>query len=490
MRALMRRAALLALAAAALAAPAAQAEYSIEDFDITFTGPKGETLTQAGAHPFAMTTSFNVHGEASPEGGFLLDEPIKDLLATQVAGFAGAPSAVPACSTTDFLTASNVRGNNAPGCPDSAAVGTVAVRLSNAQSVGVTFYAPVYSLEPAHGEAAKFGFYIADIPVTIGAGVRQAPPYQVIAGSTNTSQLVEAVGADFTLWGVPADPRHDPLRGPCLDVTNGKSAGNCPLNIAEVPFLTLPRACLGPLSSRYESDSWEHPGAWLPNGFPDLSDPSWVTGEVLSHDELGNPQGMSGCDGSASTPKSAPSRPPRRRAARPAWTSPSTSQTRAWSTPPKKRSRTPTSKKPSSPCPRASPPTPRWPKASRSAPKPTWRAETAFSAPGAGCPQRLQDRHGRSGNPAARRKALKGALYIAKPYENQFGTLLALYLVIKSPELGIFVIQAAEGHPRPGNRPARHHRRRNPPAALLPLPPALPRGRQEPADQPAPLRRL
>ena len=80
---------------------------------------------------------------------------------------------------------------------------------------------------------------------------------------------------------------------------------------------------------------------------------------------------------------------------------------------------------------------------------------------------------------------------VAKPYENPFGTLLALYMVIKDPKLGILVKQPlARSNPtrRPGSSITTVDE--HPPAALLPLPPALPRGRPQPADHPAGLRHL
>ncbi len=66
--------------------------------------PKGEIVTQAGEHPYAMTTSFRVNSEELPEGGLNPHEALRDVLFTQMPGFAGAPTAVPACSTEDFLT--------------------------------------------------------------------------------------------------------------------------------------------------------------------------------------------------------------------------------------------------------------------------------------------------------------------------------------------------------------------------------------------------
>ncbi len=439
----------LTLALAALCLPAsAQAEYSIEDFDVTFTGPKGETVSQAGAHPFAMTTSFRVHGEPTPEGGYLLDEPIKDLLATQMAGFAGAPTAVPSCSTADFLT-EDPNYLYSPSCPNSAAVGTVAVRLSSAKSVGAVFHAAVYNLEPAPGSAAKFGFRVTTTPITIDAGVSEEPPYSVVAGPTNTSQLVEAVGADFTLWGVPADPAHDPLRARCLNTVTGESKGDCPVNIAEKPFLTLPRACAGPLASRYESDSWEHPGAWLPTGWPDLSDPNWVTGEVLSHDELGNPQGMTGC-GKVGFSPSITAQPTTKAASSPTGLDFSLDIENEGLTNPSEEAVADSDiKKAVVTLPEGFTANPSFAEGLEICTEADLQAETVKAFPGEGCPQASKVGSLEVETPLLENELLRGSLYIAEPYENPFDSLLALYIVIKDPGLGIIVKQPAEVTPDP-----------------------------------------
>ena len=44
----------------------------------------------------------------------------------------------------------------------------------------------------------------------------------------------------------------------------------------------------------------------------------------------------------------------------------------------------------------------------------------------------------------------KGTLYVATPYENPFGTLIALYVVIKDPELGVEIVQPLKVVPDPG----------------------------------------
>ncbi len=89
---------------------------------------------------------------------------------------------------------------------------------------------------------------------------------------------------------MPADPAHDPLRGRCVDI-NGGSKGECPAGIAEVPFLTMPRACDGPLATTYDAVSWPSWDAEAQAFLP----PFTAGGEALTHDEAGNPQGMTGC---------------------------------------------------------------------------------------------------------------------------------------------------------------------------------------------------
>jgi hypothetical protein len=74
--------------------------------------------------------------------------------------------------------------------------------------------------------------------------------------------------------------------------------------------------------------------------------------------------------------------------------------------------------------------------------------ETPFSAPGAGCPNASK-----IGTVEVESKLIEenvnGALYIAKPYENPFNSLLALYIVIKNPNLGILVKQPLQVVPDP-----------------------------------------
>ncbi len=271
-----------ALSALALA-PAAKAEFGVEDFDVTFTNEDGSPATQAGSHPFAVNTSFNLKTTIDPKYGEVPDGQLKTLGVTLPAGFIGSPLATPKCESADFLV---IDGQGYPDCPDSTAVGATNAEVL---SPGGERSAPVFNLVPPPGVAVKLGFFVVQVPVTIEVGLSQDPPYKIVAGLINVSQAVEVYGGRLTLWGNPASSAHDPLRGRCLSSQAAAegflSKGQCPTNTPEVPLLTLPRSCEGPLETSYEAFSWQS-----------LLGPP-AKGSVLSHDnaEPPNPQGMTGC---------------------------------------------------------------------------------------------------------------------------------------------------------------------------------------------------
>jgi hypothetical protein len=280
-----------AVVAAVLSATPASAEFGLHDFDVTFDNQDGTPATQAGAHPFTMTTSFGVNGTPTETNGFVLDEQPKDLLFAQVPGLAGDPTAVPRCQTTDFLSEVQLKGSELvqPDCPDATAVGVIQAGVATPFTVS-SLWSAVYSLEPPPGVAARLGFWVAGVPVLVEITISEEHPNRLIGAARRLPQLVEVNGAKLILWGVPGDPAHDSLRGHCLDQVDGGSLGNCETFSGEEPFITAPRACEGPLSTDWEGFSWQQPAR------P-------VLGSTLTHDASGNPRGFSGCGKLDFTPR-------------------------------------------------------------------------------------------------------------------------------------------------------------------------------------------
>jgi hypothetical protein len=423
----------LALATAiVIASPASAAvPFGISNFDVTFTGPHEEEVTQAGSHPFEMTSSFTIDTET--EGGVIhLAEPLKDIELSQIAGFIGDPDAVPRCSRVDFLTTHfNPEGVAVPSCADSSAVGVVGAEQVAGTLIEPSIWSAVFDLAPPPGVAAELGFWTGGVPVTIDVGVSESFPYEVQAHVRNISQVLEIAGSQFILWGIPADPVHNSLRGNCVGGkgTTPQSFGKCPAGIAKKPFLTLPRACNGPLPTSFEADSWEHPGIFS------------AKGSVLTHDssEPPNPQGMIGCGklhfepevqvtpGSSEAESAAGVEigitGKDEELANPEGIANADIQDTEFAFP-AGMTLNPSAAEGLGVCSKAQ-----------------FEAESlTLNA----CPPASKLGSLEADTPILENHTLNGAVFLAEPFENPFATLLAAYLVIRDPQLGVFVKLASE----------------------------------------------
>jgi hypothetical protein len=151
MRRLLLPCHLIACLTALLAAPAANGAFGFEALDVEILNADGSPATQAGSHPFAMTTTvdFNVDSETGQP-----EESVKDLLVDLPPGLVGDPTAVPRCSNEDFLT---LRDSGplalTPSCSNASAVGFIAARAANTPPPGE--FAVAYNLAPPPGVAAS-----------------------------------------------------------------------------------------------------------------------------------------------------------------------------------------------------------------------------------------------------------------------------------------------------------------------------------------------
>ncbi len=434
---------------AVLVPACAQASFGLETFDLAFTNEDGSPATQAGSHPFAVTADLSLNTE--PGDPLKLEGEIKDLNVSQITGLVGDPGVTPRCPTDKFLTrpGGSPAGALETECPDATAIGTIVAEID----VGRTKQSgAVYNLPPSPGTVAKIGFVIATVPVTIDFVVNPKPPYNVIARLHNIAQPLPLFGSKLTLWGVPASKVHDPYRGDCASISapTGEvtSRGDCPTGAPEVPFLTLPRACQGPLRTTYTADSWEHPGAVLPDGEPDPSDPLWVSGFSETNDgsEHPVPPGMTGCSKLGFSPTVA-ALPTAKAASSPTGLDFSlnvhdeglTSATGLAQSDIKKTVVT---------LPEGMTANPSLAEGLSVCSEEDLARETFSSAPGEGCPNESKIGTVEVETPLLE-EPLKGSLYIAKPYANPFNSLLALYFVIKNPTLGIIIKQPAKVEPDP-----------------------------------------
>ena len=417
-----------------LAVPTAQASFGFERFDLGFIDTGGVPQTQAGSHPFAVTNVIDFKTTIDPTYGEVPDEAVRDLEVQLPNGLVGTPQAVPRCPSADFITWD--QATKIPFCPNSSAVGTVALRVSFGG--GAEFLsAPVYNLVPPPGTVQKLGFIAAGVPVTIEFTVNPNPPYNIIATLHYIAQPLPFYGSLLSVWGNPANPAHDLERGSCVNAFNPRpvfegittTGKSCPVDIAEAPYVTLPRACTGPLASSVKGDSWQTPGIF-------------ATASALTHDDNipPNPQGMSGCSRLGFSPSIA-AQPTTKAAQSPTGLDFSLDvEDEGISNPADEATAQSDIKKTVVTLPEGFTVNPSIAEGLEVCTPAQLDRETAFSEAGAGCPNASKIGTVEVETPLLDEK-VNGSLYQAAPYDNPFDSLIALYIVIKNPKLGIKVVQ-------------------------------------------------
>jgi hypothetical protein len=251
-----------ALAALALlTAPGAGASFGFKSLDFSIdSGPPlgaapgavGPPETQAGAHPYQVKVAFAFNQTTGAGGETIPEGSVRNLEVGLPPGLIGSLVKIPQCPREALVSG----GFSQQGCAANAQVGVMAL--------DTTFFnlaLPVFNLEPPPGVAARLGAYALVVPVNMGIAVRTGSDYGLTVGLRNLPQFLSVRGGSLSLWGVPADRRHDTQRGNCLGL-GGESEGSCPSSAPRVPFLTLPGSCEAPPQVVLRADSWEQPGVF------------------------------------------------------------------------------------------------------------------------------------------------------------------------------------------------------------------------------------
>ncbi len=254
----------------ALALSGSLPSFGVENYELDPEEEGGEPDTQAGSHPFQLTTSLTLNTHAVPTLDSYLHEILpeiqplaytKDLHFTLPPGLIGNPTPLPKCS--DYVFTLEAEGHGS-GCSSNTVVGVatpIVTAISRSTHVPLAFAEPLYSLVPSAGEPAKFGFITpGGGPVVLDTSVLVGGDYGVVVSVPDITELLEFVGDQVTFWGVPADERHDIARGSCLGNVSTLGGETCPVKETSKPFLILPTACPGDLRTSVEADSWAQVG--------------------------------------------------------------------------------------------------------------------------------------------------------------------------------------------------------------------------------------
>jgi hypothetical protein len=385
---------------------------------------------QAGAHS-DWTTAFNF----AHNGRGRTYNDLRSTVVNLPPGFIGNNTAVPTCTASQLLSPSTEPGQLHTGygaaCPPASQIGTITFDLtSNSEPVKSTF--ALYNMETnSPGIAAELGFHAVVITQVLQITVR---PHD--EGLTITSPNIVEVGepheVSVTTWGVPDTAAHNAERGlECVE-SSGNGAlneGQCygggeEVNNPAEPFLTNPTSC-GPFKATMEADSWEQSEAW--------SEAETEVGPITE------------CERVHFDP-SIEVQPSTRSAESPTGLAVSLVVPQTWENPytistsnledtvltlPAGFTVNPSAGSGLGAC------TP-----------PQYEAETAESLPGAGCPPESKIGSVEVETPLLDEKLL-GAVYVAKPFDNPFDSLLGLYIVVRDPARGIVIKLAGHIEPNP-----------------------------------------
>jgi hypothetical protein len=255
--------------------------FGFAGWDGWFGSPDGTADTQAGSHPYEATFSFELNSVAERIFGEVANGAGGRLRHVDVnlpPGIVGNPTAVPQCSR-------QLLNGSEPRCPVSTQIGFDAADLSRFgyESGGGLLpqptSLPVYNMIPPPGVPAEFGMDILGIPVLVDAGVRSGSDYGIGEHIDDIPQGREIFTNTITIWGEPADPRHDFERH---SLESENCTEGCSTHAVRKPFLTLPTSCGAPLVYTIGARPWET-----------LEE---ADAEFVAHDNTHTPAGLTGCD--------------------------------------------------------------------------------------------------------------------------------------------------------------------------------------------------
>jgi hypothetical protein len=236
--------------------------FSFQSLESTISDEEGAPVGQAGAHPYSTRFRFALGNIYNSDIG---DRPgsgdPKNVVTELPAGLIINPAAT-AVECTESQLESDASGG---GCPPASQVGTILTNLGI--QTGLEQFvstAPLYNMVPPPGSAANLGFDAsgAGIYVHLLGAIRTGGDYGITSTTTDILQKGAVSIAEVNLWGNPTDPSHDTQRGSCAS----EPVVGCPTSVERrnVPLVTLPSDCTGAHPSvGWRVNSWQDPGTFL-----------------------------------------------------------------------------------------------------------------------------------------------------------------------------------------------------------------------------------
>jgi len=263
--------------------------FGIDAFDVRIGNAAGGEFTAAAAHPYEVKTSVDFNSATHPNPEIGEREPIQPARSALVdlpPGFVGNPGGVEQCRVSDLAVTEGSTPTSL--CSAGSQVGSVVVHLKSQFFPSFAGPLPLFNLVPPPGAAAHFGFNVLGSVITLQASVRRGGDYGLVVGSRGISQGLTVIGSDITFWGVPGDPSHTPERA-CPGQPAPIAGPTCATG-STTSFLRMPTSCTGlGMPWAIHADSWFNPGSFDATRYPNLSDPAWRSSSIVSHAAPGYP---------------------------------------------------------------------------------------------------------------------------------------------------------------------------------------------------------
>jgi hypothetical protein len=256
--------------------------FGVEGFQAPLTEEDGEATLLAGSHPNQQTIEIGFPTE-SFSGALNGSGHPRDITIDLPRGMIANPAASPTlCTEAELIS------EFTPGCPASSQVGvldltTLIGKGGGGPGGGTILTTALYNMVPPPGSAAEVATNAGGVGIFIHfqGAVRSDSDYGIETFSKDLLAIgIHPVfGSQTQLWGDPSSKAYDLMRGNCLIL-----GGECPADEeGKTAFLTTPGECPGepPVFEAF-ADSWEEPG-------------EFKGAEYESAELEGNPTAMEDC---------------------------------------------------------------------------------------------------------------------------------------------------------------------------------------------------
>jgi hypothetical protein len=250
--------------------------FGLADFSTYDANAAGAQDTQAGDHPNALVTTFDINSFVSPDpaefGTVAPVQDLKDVVVDLPLGLVGNPQSTPKCPQYDLT------GQHGFRCPPDTYIGTVTVNTPGQEfpssSPANNEPSPIVNVQPEAGYPAQFAFTLGSNAVMLYAKVVSTSSGYVVRVTTpGITRFIKAKGATLTFFG---DPRGQ------------QPFGNQPGTPAA--FFTNPVDCTRPsFTTTIHVDSWQNPAPvpLNPDGSANFTavnfnDPQWKNAAAVS----------------------------------------------------------------------------------------------------------------------------------------------------------------------------------------------------------------